>query len=227
MSEGVSQQSISEKAEPNTATKTAAKALTSFMLRGRRRYPRAWEPWTAEEERQLTDLYLGSRSLEEISQILGRGMTGITQRLTRLGLLGPKAVVVKQRKPRLLPVPEADFLPSEVKLSPDERWIEETAQVWGVEGRKLAGALQQLDQRHWLVFVLRYGLAGRCSYSLKSVAKLLGQGIGEIMRLQTEAECLLREALTSLECQPIMVTLRETLTRCYGRPLNVARRSSC
>ena len=222
MSEGVLQQSISEKTGPNTANK----ALTSFMLRGRRRYPRAWEPWTAEEERQLTELYLGSRSLEEISQILGRGMTGITQRLTRLGLLGPKAVVVKQRKPRLLPVPEADFLPSEVKLSPDERWIEETAQVWGVEGRKLAGALQQLDQRHWLVFVLRYGLAGRCSYSLNSVAKLLGKGIGEIMRLQAEAESLLRETLTRLECQPIMVTLRETLTRCYGRPLNAGRRCS-
>ncbi len=223
VSEGVLQQSIGEQ----TGSDTATKALTSFMLRGRRRYPRAWEPWTAEEERQLTELYLGSRSLEEISQILGRGITGLTQRLTRLGLLGPKAVVVKQRKPRLLPVPEADYLPSDVKISPDERWIEETAQVWGVEGYKLARALQQLDQRHWLVFVLRYGLAGRCSYSLKSVAELLGRGIGEIMRLQSEAESLLREALTSLECQPVMVTLRETLTRCYGRPLNASHCCSC
>ena len=50
----------------------------------RKEYPRAYEPWTAEEERQLQELYGSGASIADLAARLGRRPSAISSRLNRL-----------------------------------------------------------------------------------------------------------------------------------------------
>ena len=50
-------------------------------------YSQAYKPWTAEEEKQLTELFGKSKSVSEISKLTGRQSGGIRSRLRKLGLI--------------------------------------------------------------------------------------------------------------------------------------------
>ena len=73
---------------PHQATETARKA--DFIEDGkldeiRRSYPRAYEPWTNDEEQDLERLYNAGRDVEEIAAALGRQPGAIRSRLNRIG----------------------------------------------------------------------------------------------------------------------------------------------
>ena len=51
----------------------------------RQEYPKAYEPWTAEEEQELARLHRTGWGISEIATHLGRQPGGIRSRLTRLG----------------------------------------------------------------------------------------------------------------------------------------------
>ena len=50
-------------------------------------YPQAYKPWTTEEEKQLTELFDESKSVGEISKLIGRQSGGIRSRLRKIGLI--------------------------------------------------------------------------------------------------------------------------------------------
>lgn len=50
-------------------------------------YPQAYEPWTTEEEKKLTELFGESKPVSEISKLMGRKSGGIKSRLKKLGLI--------------------------------------------------------------------------------------------------------------------------------------------
>lgn len=52
----------------------------------REQYPRAYEPWTQEEENQLITLYHEGRSTNEISEIMERQPGAIRSRIEKLSL---------------------------------------------------------------------------------------------------------------------------------------------
>ena len=215
----------------NEVATEATRVWPAYMVRGRRRYPRAWQPWTEEEEKVLLQMHVRQCSLQEISAALGRGEDGVRLRLERLKSLRLRQSAVQEEKPvkkrllRFLPVPLMDYIPQDVSLTPDPRWLNETAQVWGVDGSVLDKALHNLDQTHWLVLVLRYGLAGRCAFTIEAIAKLLGKKQDLVAQLQVEAEERVREALAFYGSAPISVTLQETLSRAYSIP--VGNETSC
>ena len=73
---------------PHQATETVRKA--DFIEDGkpdeiRRSYPRAYEPWTNDEEQELERLYNAGRDVEEIAAALGRQPGAIRSRLNRIG----------------------------------------------------------------------------------------------------------------------------------------------
>ena len=52
----------------------------------RQMYPRAYDPWTEEEEERLKEGFARGLSVEQLAQQHGRGPTAIRSRLERLGL---------------------------------------------------------------------------------------------------------------------------------------------
>ena len=50
-------------------------------------HPRAYEPWTSDEEAQLRKLHAEMADIAQISTRLGRGSGGVTSRLQKLGLI--------------------------------------------------------------------------------------------------------------------------------------------
>lgn len=52
----------------------------------RRRHPRAYEKWTAEEDAQLRSAVEAGKTVQEIAVLLGRQPGAITSRLQKLGL---------------------------------------------------------------------------------------------------------------------------------------------
>ena len=78
----------SENPHQSMATETVRKA--DFTADGkldeiRRSYPRAYEPWTNQEEQELERLYNDGRDVEEIAAVLGRQPSAIRSRLNRIG----------------------------------------------------------------------------------------------------------------------------------------------
>ena len=71
------------------------KALVSLDLKPkshdveeiRQTFPRAYQPWTADEEEKLRSQFLDGSSPDELAADLGRQPGAIRSRLTRLGLL--------------------------------------------------------------------------------------------------------------------------------------------
>jgi DNA-binding NarL/FixJ family response regulator len=54
----------------------------------RERHPRAYEPWTEEEEDSLKDAVHSGRSFQEIGEQLGRQQSAISSRVHKLKLKG-------------------------------------------------------------------------------------------------------------------------------------------
>jgi uncharacterized protein (DUF433 family) len=57
------------------------------LARIREQYPRAYEPWAADEESRLLDMSQEGRTPEEIARELGRQPSAIRSRLVRLGAI--------------------------------------------------------------------------------------------------------------------------------------------
>ena len=51
------------------------------------KYPRAYEPWSNEEEKQLIEFFGKNKSVSEISKLMYRQLGGIKSRLKKLGLI--------------------------------------------------------------------------------------------------------------------------------------------
>ncbi len=64
---------------------------TNYVERIRQTRPRAYEPWTAEEDQRLKEMQQENLSIAEISRDLGRQPGAIRSRLRRLGL-GPQDI---------------------------------------------------------------------------------------------------------------------------------------
>lgn len=196
--------------EPTTAPE---RAITAWMQKARERFPRAYAPWTPEEDDLLRDLAARNASPPEMEAALGRGPGGLNSRLAALGL-APEAAAPRPRSRGCgLPVPQMDWVPEWRDHLPEQRWVKETARFWGVEPEALDQAMEALGLDAWTVFVLRYGLAGRCSYTVDGIADLLDLRCGEVARLQQEAEETVRRSLASRGQEPAMVSLEETLAR--------------
>ena len=56
----------------------------------KQKYPRVYESWSLEEEKQLSDLYSKEKTISEIAEILMRQRGAIRSRLKKLGLLNEK-----------------------------------------------------------------------------------------------------------------------------------------
>ncbi len=56
----------------------------------RKAHPRAFEPWTRDEERQLVEMFHAGRDQSEIARALKRKRGAITARLKKLELMGDK-----------------------------------------------------------------------------------------------------------------------------------------
>ncbi|GEM_PF-3835265 len=54
--------------------------------------PNAYNPWDSAQEKQLSDLYNGGKTISEISAIMQRQKGGIRSRLKRLGLIKSQPV---------------------------------------------------------------------------------------------------------------------------------------
>ena len=170
-----------------------------YSGKGRRRFPRAWQPWTSDEERLLRELHGKMLSLKNISKILGRGLNGIRLRLQRLHLLPRSDKYCRffdELKPKFSPLPADDgqilsgF--SEEQIS----GIERTARSWEVNSAHLRLAVQSLDQIHWLVLSLHCRWSGQTAHTLEEIAELLGRSVPAVRQICFEAEETLRAALT-------------------------------
>ena len=76
----------SENPYPATATVRKADFIEDGNLDEiRRSYPRAYEPWTNDEEQELERLYNAGQDVEEIAAALGRQLGAIRSRLNRIG----------------------------------------------------------------------------------------------------------------------------------------------
>ena len=190
------------------------RAMTTWMLRARQRYPHAWSPWTPEEDDLLRDLVGRQAPAEEVEATLGRGPGGIRVRRQALGL-DPREAPAPRRRPRpsSLPVPQMDWVPDWRDHLPEPRWVKETARFWGVTPEAVGNALEELDLEEWRVFVLRYGLSERCSYTLEAVAELLDVSRRAVAQLQKEAEQAVSDSLARQGQKPIELDLEETLAR--------------
>ena len=72
-------------ASPRSNDNTEAFIGTDRLAEVRQEYPRAYEPWTTEEEQQLEQFYNAGLSVAEIAERLGRQLGAIQSRLNRLG----------------------------------------------------------------------------------------------------------------------------------------------
>lgn len=52
----------------------------------RRKYPNAYQPWTAVADRQLMERFQNGQPLSELAESFGRGRGAIRSRLTKLGI---------------------------------------------------------------------------------------------------------------------------------------------
>ena len=189
---------------------------TSWMRKARERYPRAWAPWTPEEDELLRYLVARGASPAEQESALGRGPGGVGSRRVALGLQAEDARLVRPRtrsRALNLPVPMMDWVPEWRDHLPEEKWVTETARLWGVDVEALQSALDELDLDAWTVFVLRYGLAGRCAYTPRAVAELLVLSVRAVARLQDEAERAIWESLLRRGKAPRVWGLEATLAR--------------
>jgi len=205
-----------------TPALTEERPLTAWMRRSRQRFPRAWCSWTPEEDERLKTLVAEQASPEEVQAALGRGPGGICARRLTLGLdpgPGPGTAPPPRLRKRRggLPVPQMDWVPDWREHLPESRWVKETARLWGVSAAALNRAMDELDLEEWMVFVLRYGLAERCSYTAEAVAELLDLNQGSVRVLQGQAESVVRRALEEQGQPPVEMTLEQTLARCPPR----------
>ena len=184
-----------------------------YLSRGRRRFPRAWQPWTEEEETLLKELHGKMLSLNNISKILGRGLNGIRLRLQRLNLLSPAKdawQALEYLKPNFSPLPKICQFSAETPHANYVKWLTQTAQSWGVEKDNLHLAVKSLRQTHWLVLALHYGWTDQPQYELEDIAQLLGRSISAIRQICSEAEEILRIGLEYYTAQQLDLTAAST-----------------
>lgn len=208
--------------ETMTPPVPADRPLTTWMRRSRQRFPRAWCSWTPDEDEQLQALVARKATSEEMQATLGRGPGGICARRLALGLEPGGGTPPRHHRRRVCPpVPQMDWVPDWRDHLPQARWVKETARLWGVSVGALNRALDDLDLEEWMVFVLRYGLAERCSYTLEAVAELLDLSPASVGLFQGQAEATVRRVLEEQGEAAVEMTLDETLARCpprRGRP---------
>jgi len=65
-------------------TSSFSKTPGEYMASVRRAYPRAYLPWSSEEEDALVSMHLSGKTLEEISGILQRQPTALMSRISRI-----------------------------------------------------------------------------------------------------------------------------------------------
>lgn len=58
-----------------------------WVERARKRHPRAYEPWSNEDDSRVAEMFESGMPAEEIASLLERSAGGIAARLVRLGLL--------------------------------------------------------------------------------------------------------------------------------------------
>lgn len=220
---GMSDQGLGEIASAATSTtEVTGQSPGTWIDRARRRYPRSWSKWSAEDDEALRDLVDKGQTIEDMCAALGRGPGGVSSRLVTLGLASD-ANTAPIASRCSLPVPQMDWVPPYLKQEVQTQWIEETAAFWQVSPAALQQAIASLELNQWLVFVLRYGLCRRCSYTLEAVAELLKVSVEEVANLQLEAERLVQLAMMNQGDKPIAATLDETLQRCITRASRQSR----
>ncbi|MBQ7568430.1 hypothetical protein IJT17_06455 [bacterium] len=169
----------------------------SYIIRGRRRFPRAWQPWTSDEDRLLITLYSQLLSLDDISRTLGRGINGVRWRLQRLGILTRRVPGDDEADLDCgtVPRPQAVFHPCRCLAVGDAPGLDKAAQEMGADRLVLDRAVQSLDQLHWLVWMLRRGWSGGKPCSLGDIAERLGRSAEFVKRVYHEAEDIVRAGL--------------------------------
>jgi len=69
---------------PQQQSISKTRPIPDYVLKARQKYPRAYEPWTSEEEKRLSELAETQKPLSEISQILQRGFNSIRKKAENL-----------------------------------------------------------------------------------------------------------------------------------------------
>jgi DNA-binding CsgD family transcriptional regulator len=72
--------------EPTEPSSGTIRVQDERLLRIRAEHPRAYEPWTKEEDLRLGSMLAAGKTAEEIAEVLQRKRGAITSRLTKLGL---------------------------------------------------------------------------------------------------------------------------------------------
>ena len=189
--------------------------VAPFIARARRRFPRAWCPWSPVEEQALRALFELGASIAQMSDHLGRGQGGIRSHLRAMGL--DSAPEPYRRKTKEQPVPQMERVPQDWGWEPDLKCCRETAGFWNVSCGAFSRALNALDEVLRRIFVWRYGLSGRCCFSVEGIADALDVKPGRVSQLQALAENKMRLSLEAAGCNPLRVSWRETVQRCIRR----------
>jgi hypothetical protein len=94
----IAQELISEMVTPNsTITVEGAIEVTAHggriknLSRIRQEHPRAFEPWSQDEERQLVEMFHAGKDVSDMARALQRKQGAITARLKKLELVGDKS----------------------------------------------------------------------------------------------------------------------------------------
>jgi hypothetical protein len=64
--------------------------MESAIERIRKEHPRAYKPWSVEEDMQLTERFGRGMTIEELTTVHGRQRGGIRSRLRKLALIDEK-----------------------------------------------------------------------------------------------------------------------------------------
>ncbi|WP_405061839.1 hypothetical protein OG474_09360 [Kribbella sp. NBC_01505] len=64
-----------------------SRSMTRKIAAARRNHPKAFRPWTSEDEQLLAEMFRGGAGKDELIDALGRQEGGIATRLRGLGLL--------------------------------------------------------------------------------------------------------------------------------------------
>lgn len=73
--------------QPVIPSPKKSKTSSSYKAKQMATHPNAYRPWTPKEEEKLKELHAQGKGVNEIAELLNRGVGGISARLKRLGLI--------------------------------------------------------------------------------------------------------------------------------------------
>jgi len=170
----------------------------------RKSHPKAYEPWTSEEDESLKEMQREGRSVSELASIFGRQPSAIRSRLRKIGF-DPRSLQETgvpygphEKKPRLvhektMPLDGWKQLLQVINESPRFENLPANEATRMLVLRSMIGVLSERDAE---IVELRFGLRDGKFHSLEAVGKEFGVSRERIRQIQVRAIRKLRARLT-------------------------------